>query len=274
MMRLRATDVHRRPTRFPERRNMIIKDSVCVVTGGASGLGAATARRLAASGGTVVIADLTEPAESAFAECHGAVSFVRANVTSEADMTAVLDTAEQLGTVRALVHCPGRGHPKRIVGRDGEPFPLNEFVDVVQLNLIGTFNALRLTAARMARNDDRAGERGAVVMTASVAAFEGQIGQIAYTASKAAVVGMTLCAARDLADHRIRVNTIAPGTFDTPLLARFSGEIKASLAASVPNPRRLGDPDEYAALAEAMLTNEYLNGEVVRLDGAIRMAPR
>jgi NAD(P)-dependent dehydrogenase (short-subunit alcohol dehydrogenase family) len=150
---------------------------------------------------------------------------------------------------------------------------LDEFVDVVRLNLVGTFNALRLAAARMAGNaGDR--ERGAVVMTASVAAFEGQVGQIAYAASKAAVAGMTLCAARDLADLRIRVNTIAPGTFDTPLLARFSDEIKQRLAASVPNPKRLGDPDEFAALAETMLTNEYLNGEVVRLDGAIRMAPR
>jgi NAD(P)-dependent dehydrogenase (short-subunit alcohol dehydrogenase family) len=246
--------------------------AVCVVTGASGGLGAATARRLAAAGAVVVLADVREP--SASLADIGQARFVLADVRSEADMTAVLDEAETQGPVRALVHCPGRGHPKRLVSRSGQPFPLEEFQEVVALNLFGTFNAVRLTAARMSQNEPDGGERGAIVMTASVAAFEGQIGQIAYTASKAAIVGMTLCAARDLADFQIRVNTIAPGTFDTPLLGRFSDDIKASLAAAVPFPQRLGDPDEFAALAESMLTNGYLNGEVVRLDGAIRMAPR
>ena len=252
---------------------MNVKDSVCVVTGGAGGLGAATASRLLAGGAKVVIADVVEPSHSA-QPASDRLRFVSADVTSETDITSLLDVAEGLGPIRALVHCPGRGHPKRIVDRNFAPFPLDEFEAVVRLNLVGTFNVLRLVAARMARNDEVAGERGSVVMTSSVAAFEGQVGQIAYTASKAAVVGMTLCAARDLAEHGIRVNTIAPGTFDTPLLARFSDEVKARLADAVPNPRRLGDPDEFAALAETMLTNGYLNGEVVRLDGAIRMAPR
>ncbi|MDV6286314.1 SDR family NAD(P)-dependent oxidoreductase [Rhodococcus jostii] len=251
---------------------MKIDNSVCVVTGGASGLGAATVHRLAAAGATVVAADIAPP-EAAGHNGHR-VHYVTADVTSEDDMTRVFDTAEEFGPVRALVHCPGRGLPKRLLNRNHEPFPLHEFQQVTQLNLFGTFNALRLASARMAGNDEVDGERGAIVMTASVAAFEGQIGQIAYTASKAAIVGMTLCAARDLADFRIRVNTIAPGTFDTPLLARLSEDVKSSLAASVPNPPRLGDPTEYADLAATMLTNGYLNGEVVRLDGAIRMAPR
>jgi NAD(P)-dependent dehydrogenase (short-subunit alcohol dehydrogenase family) len=248
--------------------------AVCVITGAAGGLGMATARRLAASGASVILADLREPDASALAELGGLARFVRADVKSEPDMGAVLDEAERLGPVRALVHCPGRGHPRRLVSRSGRPFPMDEFQDVVALNLFGTFNAIRLTAARMSHNPPDDGERGAIVMTSSVAAFDGQIGQIAYSASKAAIVGMTLCAARDLADLQIRVNTIAPGTFDTPLLARFSPEIKAGLAASVPFPQRLGEPDEFAALAESILTNGYLNGEVIRLDGAIRMAPR
>jgi NAD(P)-dependent dehydrogenase (short-subunit alcohol dehydrogenase family) len=253
---------------------MRAKGAVCVVTGGTGGLGAATARRLIASGASVVLADVREPEAPVAAAMGDRAHFIRADVRSETDMTAVLDEAERLGPVRALVHCPGRGHPKRLVSRGGEPFPLKEFEDVVALNLFGTFNAVRLAAARMSRNSPDDGERGAIVMTASVAAFEGQIGQIAYTASKAAIVGMTLCAARDLAAFQIRVNAIAPGTFDTPLLARFSEEVKAGLAASVPFPQRLGDPDEFAALAESILTNGYLNGEVIRLDGAIRMAPR
>ena len=248
--------------------------AVCVVTGGAGGLGAATAHRLLASGASVVLADIRAPDSSVLAAMGDSAHFVLTDVKSETEMTAVLDEAERLGPIRALVHCPGRGHPKRLVSRNGEPFPQAEFEDVVALNLSGTFNAVRLTAARMLHNQPDDGERGAIIMTASVAAFEGQIGQIAYAASKAAVVGMTLCAARDLADFQIRVNTIAPGTFDTPLLARFSDEIKAGLATSVPFPRRLGDPNEFAALAESILTNGYLNGEVIRLDGAIRMAPR
>ena len=251
---------------------MKIENSVCVVTGGASGLGAATVRRLACAGATVVAADIAPPEQAGHDDPH--VHYVSADVTSEDDMTRVFDAAEERGQVRALVHCPGRGLPKRLLSRSREPFPLHEFQQVTKLNLFGTFNALRLASARMAGNDEVDGERGAIVMTASVAAFEGQIGQIAYTASKAAIVGMTLCAARDLADFRIRVNTIAPGTFDTPLLARLSEDVKSSLAAAVPNPPRLGHPAEYADMAATMLTNGYLNGEVVRLDGAIRMAPR
>jgi NAD(P)-dependent dehydrogenase (short-subunit alcohol dehydrogenase family) len=252
---------------------MELQNAVCVVTGGASGLGAATARRLAADGARVVIADVAEPDLSGYSGSN-TPGVVIGDVKSETDMARVFDEAEQLGPIRGLVHCPGRGFPRRIVDRDGAPFPLDQFNDVIQLNLVGTFNALRLAAERMARNQETGGERGAIVMTASVAAFEGQIGQIAYTASKAAIAGMTLCAARDLADYRIRVNTIAPGTFDTPLLARLSEDVKAGLAASVPNPPRLGAPAEFADLAVTMLTNGYLNGEVVRLDGAIRMASR
>lgn len=251
---------------------MELQNAVCVVTGGASGLGAATARP-AADGARVVIADVAEPDLSGYSGSN-TPGVVIGDVKSETDMARVFDEAEQLGPIRGLVHCPGRGFPRRIVDRDGAPFPLDQFNDVIQLNLVGTFNALRLAAERMARNQETGGERGAIVMTASVAAFEGQIGQIAYTASKAAIAGMTLCAARDLADYRIRVNTIAPGTFDTPLLARLSEDVKAGLAASVPNPPRLGAPAEFADLAVTMLTNGYLNGEVVRLDGAIRMASR
>lgn len=252
---------------------MELQNAVCVVTGGASGLGAATARRLIADGARVVIADVAEPDLSGYSGSN-TPGVVIGDVKSETDMARVFDEAEQLGPIRGLVHCPGRGFPRRIVDRDGAPFPLDQFNDVIQLNLVGTFNALRLAAERMARNQETGGERGAIVMTASVAAFEGQIGQIAYTASKAAIAGMTLCAARDLAEYRIRVNTIAPGTFDTPLLARLSEDVKAGLAASVPNPPRLGAPAEFADLAVTMLTNGYLNGEVVRLDGAIRMASR
>jgi NAD(P)-dependent dehydrogenase (short-subunit alcohol dehydrogenase family) len=247
-------------------------DSVCVVTGAAGGLGFATARCLAASGWRVVLADLIEPDLSQLTPATA--SFFPADVTSEEDMNRLLDHAEQVGPIRALVHTPGRGFPKRIVGSDGSPFPLDEFNEVIQLNLIGTFNSLRLAAARMAHNELVDDERGSIVMTASVAAFEGQIGQIAYAAAKAAVAGMTICAARDLASRSIRVNTIAPGYFDTPLVSRFGNEVKERLAAGVPHPRRLGRPDEYAALAHSILTNGYLNGEVIRLDGAVRMPPR
>jgi NAD(P)-dependent dehydrogenase (short-subunit alcohol dehydrogenase family) len=254
---------------------MELQSSVTVVTGGCGGFGAATAHRVASAGGTVVVADITEPAADLFARVAERVEFIRTDVTSESDVRDLLKSAAELGPVRGLVHTPGGGgKPTRLVNRDGEPYPQEQFVSIVNLNLFGAFNVLRLAAAAMARNSDDDSERGAVVLTASIAAYEGQIGQAAYAASKAGVVGLTLCAARDLASRRVRVNTIAPGTFDTPLLARFSDEVKDDLAAAVPHPRRLGRPEEYAALAEHMLTNEYLNGEVVRLDGAMRMAPR
>jgi NAD(P)-dependent dehydrogenase (short-subunit alcohol dehydrogenase family) len=246
-----------------------------VVTGGASGLGLATTRRLLDEGAIVVIADLPSSAgESVAAELGERVHFVAADVRSEADLTAVFDQAEAVGPLRAVVHCAGRGGPVRVVDKKGEPGSLELYTEIVTINLIGSFNVLRLAAARMANNEPVDGDRGVVIMTASVAAFEGQIGQIPYASSKAGIVGMTIVAARDLAGRQIRVNTIAPGTFDTPLLARLSDDVRASLAATVPHPSRLGNPDEYAHLAVAIIENGMLNGETIRLDGAIRMAPR
>jgi NAD(P)-dependent dehydrogenase (short-subunit alcohol dehydrogenase family) len=195
-------------------------------------------------------------------------------VTSEAQVQAALDLAEGHGPLRVLVHCAGRGGPVRVVERDGSPGSLEKYTDVIHVNLIGTFNVLRLAAARMARNEPLDGDRGVCILTASVAAFEGQIGQIPYASSKAGIVGMTIVAARDLASKGIRVCTIAPGTFDTPLLARLPEEVKQSLARSVPHPSRLGEPDEFAKLALHIVDNAVLNGETIRLDGAIRMSPR
>jgi NAD(P)-dependent dehydrogenase (short-subunit alcohol dehydrogenase family) len=195
-------------------------------------------------------------------------------VTNTEQINAALDAAERLGTLRALVHCAGIGGAVRLVEKDGQPGSLEKYEQVVRVNLVGSFNMLRLSAARMAKNEVIDGERGAMVMTASVAAFEGQIGQIPYSASKAGVVGMTVVAARDLATKFIRVCTIAPGLFDTPLLARLPEPIKASLGASVPHPARLGQPDEFAMMAMQILENPMLNGETIRLDGAIRMTPR
>jgi NAD(P)-dependent dehydrogenase (short-subunit alcohol dehydrogenase family) len=247
-----------------------------VVTGGASGLGLATARRLLKeSVGVVVLADLPSSAgAAAAAEMGERAQFVPADVRSAEDMAAVLDTAESRGNLRIVVHCAGRGGPVRVVEKNGDPGSLELFQDVVTTNLAGSFNVLRLAAARMARNDPLDGDRGVIILTASVAAFEGQIGQIPYASSKAGIVGMTIVAARDLASKLIRVNTIAPGIFDTPLLARVSDDVRASLAASVPHPSRLGDPDEFAMLVCAIVANGMLNGETIRLDGAIRMAPR
>jgi NAD(P)-dependent dehydrogenase (short-subunit alcohol dehydrogenase family) len=189
-------------------------------------------------------------------------------------MTAVFDTAEEFGPLRVVVHCAGRGGAVRLVNKDGTPGSLDTYADVVEINLVGTFNVLRLAAARMAVNEPLGGDRGVCVLTASVAAFEGQIGQIPYASSKAGIVGMTIVAARDLAGRGIRVCTIAPGTFDTPLLNRLSEDVLASLAKTVPHPSRLGEPDEYAKLALHIIDNGMLNGETIRLDGAIRMAPR
>ncbi|GAB2810052.1 SDR family NAD(P)-dependent oxidoreductase [Streptomyces chlorus] len=255
---------------------MNITGSSAVVTGGASGLGLATVRRLLDAGAaTVVIADLEASRGKEVADELGErVRFVPADVRDADALEKVLDAAEEAAPLRAVVHCAGRGGPVRLVNRDGTPGSLETYSEIVQINLVGSFNVLRLAAARMARNEPLDGDRGVVVLTASVAAFEGQIGQIPYASSKAGIVGMTLVAARDLASKNIRVCTIAPGTFDTPLLARLSEEVRGSLAATVPHPSRLGDPDEYAKLALSIIDNGMLNGETIRLDGAIRMSPR
>jgi NAD(P)-dependent dehydrogenase (short-subunit alcohol dehydrogenase family) len=221
----------------------------------------------------VVIVDLNREA-GAVAEKELGVTYAHGDVTNTEQINAALDAAERLGTLRAMVHCAGIGGAVRLVEKDGQPGSLEKYEQVVRVNLVGSFNMLRLSAARMAKNEVVDGERGAMVMTASVAAFEGQIGQIPYSASKAGVVGMTVVAARDLATKFIRVCTIAPGLFDTPLLARLPEPIKASLGASVPHPARLGQPDEFAMMAMQILENPMLNGETIRLDGAIRMTPR
>jgi NAD(P)-dependent dehydrogenase (short-subunit alcohol dehydrogenase family) len=255
---------------------MRINGISALVTGGASGLGGATARRLAEMGASVTIVDLPSSGGAAVAAEIGDVArFVAADVTDEAEVSAAVDVAVERGPLRALVHCAGRGGDRtRIIDREGNPGGLESFNDVIRTNLVGTYNVLRLCAAAMSRNDIIDGDRGACVLTASVAAFDGQIGQTSYSASKAAVHGMTLVAARDLASWQIRVNTIAPGTFDTPMLARLRDDIRQGLADSVPHPKRLGAADDYADLAVSLIENAYLNGETIRLDGAIRMAPR
>jgi 3-hydroxyacyl-CoA dehydrogenase / 3-hydroxy-2-methylbutyryl-CoA dehydrogenase len=241
-----------------------------LVAGGASGLGEATARELAARGARVTVADLNEERGAALADELGG-AFVSADVTDEAQVQAAVDAVEGL---RFAVSCAGIGWAERTVGKNGAA-QLQPFETVIRVNLIGTFNVLRLSAAAMSRGEpDAEGERGAVVMTASVAAFDGQIGQTAYSASKGGIVGLTLPAARDLARQGIRVCTIAPGLFDTPLLAGLPEEARQALGASIPFPPRLGRPDEYARLACHVAENTMLNGEVIRLDGAIRMAPK
>jgi NAD(P)-dependent dehydrogenase (short-subunit alcohol dehydrogenase family) len=251
-----------------------ITGSVAVVTGGASGLGLATARRLLADGARVALVDLANSDGAAVAaELGEGAVFAPADVTDEEQVAAALDIAERLGTVRVTVNCAGIGTPARVLGRNG-PLPLDLFARVVQVNLIGTFNVIRLAAERMSANEPVDGDRGVIVNTASVAAFEGQIGQAAYSASKGGVAALTLPVARDLANRRIRVVTIAPGLFETPMLASLPDEAKASLGAQVPHPSRLGQPEEYAALVRHIIENPMLNGETIRLDGAIRMAPR
>jgi NAD(P)-dependent dehydrogenase (short-subunit alcohol dehydrogenase family) len=254
---------------------MDVKDQVALVTGGASGLGLATARRLAARGAKVVLCDLPGPqGEAAARELGGGARFVAADVADPQAMEAAVAAAEGLGPLRVLVHCAGRGGSSRIVDRDGRPMPLEHFTEIIRVNLIGTFNALRLAAAAMARAEPLGEERGVCILTASVAGYEGQIGQTPYASSKAGVIGLTICAARDLASRHIRVCTIAPGIFDTPLLGRLPENVRAALNASVPNPQRLGVPDEFAMLAMQIVENPYLNGETIRLDGALRMPPR
>ncbi len=255
---------------------MDVNGITAVVTGGASGLGLATARRLLDGGAAgIVIADLpSSDGEAVAKELGDRAHFVAADVRNTDEMHAVFDAAENVGPLRALVHCAGRGGAVRLVNKDGSAGSLETYAEVVSVNLVGTFNVLRLAAARMARNEPVDGDRGVCVLTASVAAYEGQIGQIPYASAKAGIVGMTIVAARDLAGKGIRVCTIAPGTFDTPLLNRLSGDVRASLAKTVPHPSRLGEPDEYAKLALHVIDNAMLNGETIRLDGAIRMAPR
>lgn len=252
---------------------MQIQDNVFIVTGGASGLGAATARMLVAQGGKVVLADVQAEAGQALAAELNAV-FVKCDVTSEADGQAVVAAATALGTLRGLINCAGVAPAMKTVGKDG-PHPLELFQRTVNINLIGTFNMARLAADAMSKTAvTDSGERGVIINTASVAAFDGQIGQAAYAASKAAVAGMTLPMARDLSRNAIRVMTIAPGIFETPMLMGMPEEVRTALGAMVPFPPRLGKPDEYAQLAQAIIENTMLNGETIRLDGAIRMQPK
>ncbi|WP_424811938.1 SDR family NAD(P)-dependent oxidoreductase [Roseococcus sp. YIM B11640] len=252
---------------------MDVKNAVAIVTGGASGLGLATARRLAAKGAKVLIADLATSHGADVAKELGG-GFAVADVADEVSMQAAVEQAEAMGPVRVLVHCAGRGGPLRLIEKDGSAGSLAHFQEVIRVNLTGTFNAVRLAAVAMAKTDPIEGERGVCILTASIAGIEGQIGQIPYATSKAGVIGMTVVAARDLASKNIRVCTIAPGIFDTPMLQRLPDAIKASLAQGVPNPHRLGIPDEYGKLAMSIIENGYLNGETIRLDGALRMAPR
>ena len=252
---------------------MDVADGVAVITGGASGLGLATARRLAAAGAVPVLLDLPgSNGQQAADELGG--RFAPADVTDEQQVAEALDTAAGLGPIRAVVNCAGTGNALRVVSRKRGAFPLAEFTRIININLVGTFNVLRLAAERMLAAEPVGEERGVIINTASAAAFDGQVGQAAYSASKGGVVGMTLPIARDLAEHLIRVVTIAPGLFDTPLMAGTSEEVKTSLGEQVPHPARLGDPDEFGALAAHIVANPMLNGEVIRLDGAIRMAPR
>lgn len=245
-----------------------------IVTGGASGLGRATAQKLIAGGASVVILDLPTSDGANTAKELGRAQFSPGDVTSEADVQAAVDLANAGGNLRAVVHCAGRGGALRVLDKSGNPGALDHFEMVVRINLVGTFNVLRLAAAAMAKNEPVGEERGVVVNTASVAGYEGQIGQIPYASAKAGIIGMTIVAARDLSSRGIRVNTIAPGIFDTPLLGRLAEPIRQSLGASVPFPPRLGTPDEFALLAAHIIENPMLNGETIRLDGAIRMAPR
>jgi 3-hydroxyacyl-CoA dehydrogenase / 3-hydroxy-2-methylbutyryl-CoA dehydrogenase len=254
---------------------MLIEGASALVAGGASGLGEATARRLHAAGASVVIADLNaEKGEALAAELGERTSFVEANVLEVEQVQAAVDAAAAGDGLRISVCCAGIGWAERTASKRG-PHDLEIFSNVVKVNLIGTFNVLRLAATAMSENEpDGEGERGVCVNTASIAAFDGQIGQVAYAASKGGIVSLTLPAARDLAGRGVRVVTIAPGLFDTPLLAALPEEQREALGAGIPFPSRLGRPDEYAELAVSVVTNPMLNGETIRLDGALRMPPR
>jgi NAD(P)-dependent dehydrogenase (short-subunit alcohol dehydrogenase family) len=254
---------------------MQIRDHVFIVTGGASGLGGATSRMIAANGGKVVIADLqADKGEALARELGSAARYVKCDVSSESDAKAAVDAAASLGTLRGLVSCAGIAIGEKTIGKEG-PHALASFARVINVNLIGTFNMIRVVADAMSRLEPTAeGERGVLINTASVAAFDGQIGQAAYSASKGGVVGMTLPVARDLARSGIRCMTIAPGLFATPMLLGMPQEVQDALGRQVPFPSRLGKPEEYAALAQHIIENVMLNGETIRLDGAIRMQPK
>ena len=254
---------------------MEISGKTFLVTGGASGLGAACAREIAAAGGNVVICDIAAHGEGVATEIGAHARFAKTDVTSEADVTGALELARrEFGGVHGAVNCAGIATAERVVGRDG-PLPLERFARVINVNLIGTFNVIRLTAAAMLEREVAQGEdRGVIVCTASVAAYDGQIGQAAYAASKGGIVGMTLAVAREFAQHRIRVMSIAPGIFDTPMLAGLPEAARESLGKQPPYPQRLGNPREYGMLARHIIENGYLNGEVIRLDASIRLAPR
>jgi NAD(P)-dependent dehydrogenase (short-subunit alcohol dehydrogenase family) len=254
---------------------MDITGSGAVISGGASGLGEATARALAGAGARVAIADLNEDKGKALADELGGI-FVPTDVSDESSVQSAVDAARDMDApLRIAVSCAGIGWASRVIGRDGTPHDVGSFTKLVQVNLIGTFNVMRIAASAIAATEPLAdGERGVIVNTASVAAFDGQIGQIAYSASKGGVVGMTLPAARDLAPVGIRVCTIAPGLFDTPLLGSLPEDQRAALAKDVVFPKRLGQPAEYGQLARAIVENSYFNGETFRLDGGIRMPPK
>jgi NAD(P)-dependent dehydrogenase (short-subunit alcohol dehydrogenase family) len=253
---------------------MKLQGAACLVTGAASGLGLATARRLVQAGALVTLVDLpTSGGQEAADALGGSARFAPADVTSEQDVDAALETAGEQGPLRLAVNCAGVATPGRVLGRHG-PLALEAFTRVVQVNLVGTFNITRLASARMAAAEPVDAERGVIVNTASVAAFEGQIGQAAYAASKGGVASLTLPLARELAGQLIRVVSIAPGLFETPMLAALPEEAKRSLGSQAPHPSRLGHPDEYAALVEHIAENPMLNGETIRLDGAIRLTPK
>ena len=254
---------------------MQLNGNVVLVTGGASGLGGATAKMVVDAGGKVLIADVNAQLGEAYAAQLGAnAKFVKCDVTSEADGKAAVAAAQAMGKLVGLVNCAGIGTAAKTVGKDG-PHPLDSFMRVININLIGSFNMLRLAAHAMCAGEpNEDGERGVIVSTASVAAFDGQIGQAAYSASKGGIVGMTLPIARDLARNGIRNMTIAPGIFGTPMLFGMPQEVQDALAANVPFPSRLGTPADYAKLVHQIITNDMLNGEVIRLDGAIRLAPK
>ncbi len=247
---------------------------VVLVTGAASGLGAAAVRRVVAQGASALIVDLPSSSGSELAaELGDRVRFAAADVRDEDQVQAAVTAATQQGILRVVVNCAGVATPGRVIGKRGV-LPLETFRTVIEINLVGTFNVLRLAAATMIDNEPIDGDRGLVIMTASVAAFDGQIGQAAYAASKGGIVGLTLSVARDLADKAIRVMTIAPGVMETPMMAGLPGETKSTLEALVPHPPRLGRPEEYAMLVSSIIENPLLNGEVIRLDGALRMPPR
>ncbi len=256
---------------------MDLAGKVAVVTGGASGLGKATTELLAARGAKVAIFDLNEQAGGEVVKALGAdnAAFWAVDVASASSVEkAVAAVVDKFGTVDVLVNCAGIGPAQKIIDREGDPMPLEDFSKIIGINLTGSFNVARCCAAVMAKNELVKGERGVIIHTASVAAYEGQIGQCAYSASKGGVVGMTLPMARDLAKSAIRVNTVAPGIMGTPLLRSMPDNVQQSLAASVPNPSRLGEPSEYAGLVAHIVENGYINGETIRIDGGIRMQPR